>query len=108
MDNFSKINRYHAETLAYFLGKLKSSPDGDGSLLDHSMILYGSSMANGNQHDHYPLPVLVAGGAFGTLKGGRHIRTADRTPMSNVLLTMLKKLGIQRESFGDSNGTIAI
>ncbi len=108
MDNFSKINRYHAEALAYFLGKLKSSPDGDGSLLDHSMILYGSSMADGNQHDHYPLPILVAGGAFGTVKGGRHIRAADRTPMSNVLLTILKKLGIQRESFGDSNGTIAI
>ena len=108
MDNFSKINRYHVEALAYFLGKLKSSPDGDGSLLDHSMILYGSSMADGNQHDHYPLPVLVAGGAFGTFKGGRHIRTADRTPMSNVLLTILNKLGIQRESFGDSNGTIAI
>jgi hypothetical protein len=108
MDNFSKINRYHAETLAYFLGKLKATPDGDGSLLDHSMILYGSSMADGNQHDHHPLPVLVAGGAFGNLKGGRHIRTADRTPMSNVLLTILNKLGIQRESFGDSNGTIAI
>ena len=108
MDNFSKINRYHVETLAYFLDKLKSTPDGDGSLLDHSMILYGSSMADGNQHDHYPLPVLVAGGAFGTFKGGRHIRTADRTPMSNLLLTILNTLGIQRESFGDSNGTIAI
>ena len=108
MDNFSKINRYHVEALAYFLGKLKSTPDGDGSLLDHSMMLYGSSMADGNQHDHYPLPVLVAGGAFGTFKGGRHIRTADRTPMSNLLLTILNKLGIQRESFGDSNGTIAI
>ena len=72
------------------------------------MILYGSSMADGNQHDHYPLPVLVAGGAFGTFKGGRHIRTADRTPMSNLLLTILNKLGIQRESFGDSNGTVAI
>ena len=102
MDNFSKINRYHVETLAYFLDKLKSTPDGDGSLLDHSMILYGSSMADGNQHDHYPLPVLVVGGAFGTFKGGRHIRTADRTPMSNLLLTILNQLGIQRESFGDS------
>ena len=94
--------------LAYFLGKLKSTPDGDGSLLDHSMILYGSSMSDGNQHNHYPLPVLVAGGAFGTFKGGRHIRTADRTPMSNLLLTMLNKLGIQREGFGDSTGVLAI
>ena len=108
MENFSKINRYHAEMLAYFLGKLKSTPDGDGSLLDHSMILYGSSMSDGNQHNHYPLPVLVAGGAFGTFKGGRHIRTADRTPMSNLLLTILNKLGIQRESFGDSTGVLAI
>jgi hypothetical protein len=108
MENFSKINRYHAEMLAYFLGKLKATSDGDGSLLDHSIILYGSSMADGNQHDHYPLPVLVAGGAFGTFKGGRHIRTADRTPMSNLLLTILNTLEIRRESFGDSNGTIAI
>ena len=69
MDKFAVINKYHVQMLAYFLDKLKDTPDGDGNLLDHSMILYGSSMSNGNQHDHDPLPIVLAGGASGQLQG---------------------------------------
>jgi len=108
MDRFALINRYHASLLAYFLEKLVSTPDGDGTLLDHSLILYGSSMSNGNQHDHDPLPVLVAGGASGALRGDRHIVAAPHTPMSNLLLSILGKLGVPQNSFGDSTGTIEI
>lgn len=108
MDRFAIINKYHVDMLAYFLGKLQATPDGDGSLLDHSMILYGSSMSNGNQHDHDPLPVILAGGASGQLQGGRHMQYAQHTPMSNLLLTMLDKLGIQEERHGDSTGKLEI
>ena len=108
MDRFAIINRYHTSLLAYFIEKLHSTPDGDGTLLDHSLILYGSSMSNGNQHDHDPLPVVVAGGASGALRGDRHIIAAPHTPMSNLLLSILGKLGIQQNSFGDSTGTIEL
>jgi hypothetical protein len=77
-------------------------------LLDHSLILYGSSMSNGNQHDHDPLPVVVAGGASGKLKGGRHIVTPQHTPMANLLLAILDKLGVGQDSFGDSTGKVEI
>jgi hypothetical protein len=108
MDKFALINKYHVEMLAYFLDKLKSTPDGDGNLLDHSMVLYGSSMSNGNQHDHDPLPVVLAGGASGQLNGGRHMTYAPHTPMSNLLLSMLDKLGIQADKHGDSTGKLDI
>ena len=108
MDKFELINKYHVEMLAYFLDKLKSTPDGDGNLLDHSMVLYGSSMSNGNQHDHDPLPIILAGGASGQLNGGRHMTYAPHTPMSNLLLTVLDKLGIQADKHGDSTGKLEI
>ena len=108
MDRFALINKYHVEMLAYFLDKLKSTPDGDGSLLDHSLVLYGSSMSNGNQHDHDPLPVILAGGASGQLKGGRHMQYAPHTPMSNLLLSMLDKLGIDQDAHGDSTAKLEI
>jgi hypothetical protein len=108
IDTFTKINKYHMQLFAYFLDKLRSTPDGDGNLLDHSMILLGSSMSNANEHDHDPLPMLVAGGAAGKLKGDRHLRFADRTPHSNLLLSLLDKAGVQRESFGDSAGKLEI
>jgi hypothetical protein len=108
MDKFALINKYHVEMLAYFLDKLKSTPDGDGNLLDHSLVLYGSSMSNGNQHDHDPLPVVLAGGASGQLNGGRHVTYAPHTPMSNLLLTVLDKLGIQADKHGDSTGKLEI
>jgi hypothetical protein len=108
MDKFALINKYHTQMLAYFLDKLRKTPDGDGTLLDHSMILYGSSMSNGNQHDHDPLPIVLAGGAAGQLKGGRHLQFAPHTPMSNLLLSMLDKLGVPQQSFGDSTGNLEI
>ncbi|HLH29965.1 MAG TPA: DUF1552 domain-containing protein [Terriglobia bacterium] len=108
MDSFALINKYHVQMLAYFIDKLSKTPDGDGNLLDHSMILYGSSMSNGNQHDHDPLPIVLLGGASGQLQGNRHIVTPAHTPMSNLLLTMLDKLGVHRDTFGDSTGRLEI
>jgi len=108
MDRYALINKYHVQTLDYFLEKLRATPDGDGTLLDHSVVLYGSSMSNGNQHDHDPLPIVVAGGASGQLKGGRHIVQPAHTPMSNLMLALLDKLGAQQEAFGDSTARLEI
>jgi hypothetical protein len=105
---FAVLNRYHVSLLAGLLTKLDSLPDGDGSLLDHSLVLYGSGMSDGNEHNHSPLPILLAGRAGGTLEGGRHLRHDPSTSMSNLLLAVLGKLGIERESFGDSSGPLAI
>jgi hypothetical protein len=107
-DRFAVLNRYHIGLLAYLLNKLQAIPDGDGTLLDHSMILYGSAMSDANQHNHGPLPIILAGGASGRLKGGRHMRHAKDTTMSNLLLAMLDKLGIATEKFGDSTGMLSI
>jgi hypothetical protein len=108
MDKFAVINRYHVQMLAYFLEKLKAAQDGDGSLLDHSLVLYGSSMSNGNQHDHDPLPIILAGGASGQLQGGRHMQYGAHTPMSNLLVSVMDKLGVHVESHGDSTGKLEI
>ena len=107
-DRFAVLNRYHVGLFAYLLGRLQTTQDGDGTLLDHSMVLYGSAMGDGNQHNHYPLPIVLAGGASGRLKGGRHIRNAPETTMSNLLVAMLDKLGIPTEKFGDSTGMLSI
>jgi Protein of unknown function (DUF1552) len=106
LENLTKINTYHVSLMAYFLGKLKATPDGDGNLLDHSLILYGSGMSNSNVHNHAPLPVLVAGGAAGRMKGGRHLKYPDGTPMANLLLTILDKAGVPQDRVGDSSGTL--
>ena len=108
LDTFARINRYHVQMLAYFLEKLRATPDGDGNLLDHSVVLYGSSMSNGNQHDHDPLPIIVAGGASGQLKGGRHLMFPAHTPMSNLMLALLDKLGVHQDRFGDSTSKLEI
>ena len=105
---FAVLNRYHVGLFAYFLEKLKSVPDGDGTLLDHSLVLYGSGMSDGNSHNHDPLPIVLAGNAGGTLQGNRHIRQKELTPMSNLLLAMLDKLGCPEEHFGDSTSPLAI
>ena len=102
MDSFALINTYHVKLLAGFLERLRATPDGDGTLLDHSMILYGSSLSDGNEHNFDPLPVVLAGGAAGKLQGNRHLRYAPHTPMSNLLLSMLDMLGAPQEAFGDS------
>jgi len=104
----AKINNYHATQLAYFIEKLKNTPDGDGSVLDHSMILYGSSMSNSNIHNHDPLPLVLIGGASGKLDGGRHLKFPARTPSSNLLLAILEKAGIHMDKIGDSTGALAI
>jgi hypothetical protein len=101
-----KINTYHVEQLAYLIDRLKDTPDGDGTLLDHSMILYGSSINDGNRHTHTDLPLALIGGGNGKLKGGRHIRYAPETPMTNLLLAMLDKAGVHTGKLGDSTGTI--
>ena len=108
MDKLAVLNTYHVTTMRYLIDKLKATPDGDGTLLDHSMVLYGSGMGNSNQHDHEDLPVILIGGASGRLKGGRHIVSAPKTTMSNLLLAMLDKFGIRLGKFGDSTAMLEI
>jgi hypothetical protein len=102
----AKIDTYHLNLLAGFLEKLRSTPDGDGSLLDHAIILYGSGMSNGNVHDHENLPTLVVGGGAGKIKGDRHIRMTASTPLSNLMITLLDKAGVPTEKFGESVGRV--
>ncbi|MGD2133043.1 MAG: DUF1552 domain-containing protein [Maricaulaceae bacterium] len=109
LEKLTQLNTYHMSTFAYLLDKLASTPDGDGNLLDHSLVLYGSGMSNSNQHDHDPLPIILAGGASGRLQGGRHLRADQpKDTLSNLLLAMLDKLDIHQESFGDSTGMMTI
>lgn len=101
------IQRYHMERFSEFLAKLDATPDGDGSLLDHSLFLYGSNMSNSNQHSNYPLPEILVGGANGAVKGGQNIVLPERTPLANIHLTMLDRLGIGQENFANSNSLIS-
>jgi hypothetical protein len=103
----AKINTHHVDQLAYLVNKMKNTPDGDVTLLDHSMLLYGSSLSDGNKHTHVDLPVALVGGAGGTLKGGRHLRYPENTPLNNLLLSMLDKSGVRTETLGDSTGELA-
>ncbi len=102
----AKINQFHVSLFAAFLEKLKATPEGDGTLLDHSLFLYGSGIGNPNIHDHTNLPILVAGGAAGGMKGGRHIKYAKPTPLANLHLTLLDKVGVRLDSFADSTGKV--
>jgi hypothetical protein len=102
----AKINAFHVSLFAYFLEKLKSTPEGEGSLLDHVLYLYGSGMGNPNVHDHVNLPILVAGGGAGRVKGGRHIKYAEPTPLANLHLTLLERVGIHMDTFADSKGKV--
>jgi Protein of unknown function (DUF1552) len=106
MEKLVKIQHYHIGLFGQFLEKLQSIQDGDGSLLDHSLILFGSNMSNSNAHNHFPLPNLVVGGASGQHEGGRHLKYPDHTPMTNLLLSMLDKVGIPMETLGDSSGRL--
>ncbi|MGJ8696940.1 MAG: DUF1552 domain-containing protein [Verrucomicrobiaceae bacterium] len=106
VEKMAKINAFHVSLFAEFLEKMKATPDGDGSLLDHSLFLYGSGMGNPNVHDHQNLPVIVAGGAAGGMKGNRHIEFKEPTPLANLHLTLMEKAGVQLDRFGDSSGTI--
>jgi hypothetical protein len=107
IEKLVKIQTYHLGLFAGFLKKLQDTRDGDGSLLDHAIILYGSNMSNSNLHNHFPLPNLVLGGGAGRLKGNRHLRYPDHTPMANLLLTLLDKSGVPMDSLGDSTGRMA-
>ena len=102
----AKINGHHVSLFAYLVERLKATPDGDGSLLDHSMYMLGSGMGNPDVHDHTNLPIVLAGGGAGTLKGGRHIKYAQPTPLANLHLTLLEKVGVHLESFVDSTGKV--
>ena len=106
MAKLAKLNRHHIEQIAYFMEKLAATPDGDGTLLDQVLIQYGSGISDGNQHLHVNLPVLVAGGAAGAIEGGRHLRVAEETPLTNLQLAVLEKLGVHTETLGDSSGVV--
>ena len=108
IEKHAKINTYHVTLLAGFLEKLRNSPDGEGNLLDHSMILYGSGMSNGNVHSHDILPAVIAGGAAGRLKGNRHVKAPLLTPLSNLLVSLLDKAGVATDHLGDSTGRIGV
>jgi hypothetical protein len=101
-----KINAYHVKNFAYLIDRLDKTPDGDGSLLDHSMVLYGSSISDGNAHTHHDLPLVLVGGGNGQIKGGRHTRYKPLTPMNNLLVAMLDKSGVPAEHLGDSTGEL--
>ena len=102
------LQTHFMKQFATFVQKLQDTPDGDGTLLDHSLILYGSSLSDGNEHNFDPLPVVLAGGASGRLQGGRHLQFAPHTPMSNLLLAMLHKLGVEADKLGDSTEPLEI
>lgn len=102
----AKINEFHVSLFAYFLKRLQETPEGEGSLLDHSVYLYGSGMGDPNVHDHDNVPTIVAGGAAGRMRGGRHIKYDSPTPLANVHLTLLDKVGVKLDSFADSNGKV--
>jgi hypothetical protein len=106
--HMSKINRYHTELFASYLAKLRATPDGDGTLLDHMTILYGSGISNSNRHAGENLPLLVVGGGAGTLKGGRHLSYADEPSMANLLVTLMDKLGVPIERLGGSTGPLPL
>ncbi|PWT98601.1 MAG: hypothetical protein C5B51_28865 [Terriglobia bacterium] len=105
MDRLAKVQTYHSQVFAKFLDKLAKMPDGDGTMLDHSLFLYGSNMSNSNAHNHYPLPISIVGG-WKTLKGGQHVVPPEHTPLANVLLTLLDRAGIPQDKLGDSTGKL--
>jgi len=102
----TKVNEHHVKLFAYLLERLKATPDGDGNLLDHSLILYGSSLGDGNLHTHHDLPIVLVGGGAGQVKGNRHVVYPKDTPLNNLLLSMLETVGAPTEQFGDSTGKL--
>jgi hypothetical protein len=104
MEKCTRIQRHHIALFAEYLEKLRNTPDGDGSLLDHVILLFGAGISNSDRHTHGPLPTFLAGGGAGTLKGGRHLIYPEHTPLANLQLTLLNKLGVPAEMLGDSNG----
>jgi hypothetical protein len=107
IEKLAKIQTWHMERFAAFVKKIAAIPDGDGTLLDHAMFLYGSNMSNSDRHNGHPLPTVLVGGGNGKLRGGQHVALSEPTPLANLHLTILDKVGAARDSFGDSTGTIA-
>jgi hypothetical protein len=107
IEKLVKVQHYHVERFAEFVDKLAKTPDGEGSLLDHSMLMYGSNMSNSDRHNNYPLPIILVGGARGALKGGQHVQLPEYTTLSNLHLTVLNKAGVEAKAIGDSSGAIA-
>jgi hypothetical protein len=106
IDKVTRINSLHTELFAYLLKRLKSTADGDGTLLDHSMLVYGSGLADGNRHTHEALPVLLAGRGGGSLKTGKHLTYPAGTPITNLYLSLLDRMGVRQETIGDSTGQL--
>jgi len=102
----AKINQLHVEMFAYLLDKLRNTPDGDGNLLDHSTIVYGSGLSDGNRHLHHDLPVLIAGGTNGAFRTGRHVRYESETPLNNLFMSLLDVVGVRETSLGDATGPL--
>jgi hypothetical protein len=107
IEKLVRIQNHHTQVFGSFVQKLSDLQDGDGSVLDRSLILYGSNMSDSHRHDHFPLPTAVIGGGCGALAGGRHQRYPDRTPLSNLLLTLLHRANVPVKSIGDSTGECA-
>ena len=107
--NFARLNAFHVGLVPYLLEQLKHTPDGDGTLLDHTLVIYGSPMGDSNLHNHKRVPFFMAGGAGGAIPGGRHLRAPNETPLANVMLSVLRALGLRDlERFGDSDGAYNI
>ncbi len=108
LEKYARLNTYQTQLFAWFLEKLRETPEGDGTLLDHSLFLYGAGLSNPNLHAHYDLPITVVGGGAGTLEGGRHLVFRQEMPMTNLLLSLLDKVGVHPETLGDSTGRVQI
>ncbi len=106
METIARINHYHIQQLAYILEKLQATPEGEGTLLDHSLVVYGSAISDGNRHFHHDLPILLAGRGGGAVTPGRHVRYAQDTPLMNLFLSMLHTAGIPTDALGDSTGEL--
>ncbi len=108
LEKFARVNTYQVQQFSSFLEKLRTTPDGDGTLLDNALLLYGGGLSNGNEHSHINLPLLLAGGAAGRLDGGRHLEYPIDTPMANLLLSVLEKVGVSEDQLGDSTGRLEL
>jgi hypothetical protein len=107
LDRLAKVQAYHTQVLAKFIKRMSETPDGEGSMLDNSIVLFGSNMSNSNLHDHFPLPTAILGGGCGKVKGNQHLRYPDRTPIANMHVALLNRVGIATDKFGDSTGQFA-
>jgi hypothetical protein len=107
MARLARVQTYHSEVFAKFLDRMAALEVGDGSALDNGMFVYGSNMSNSNAHDQFPLPMSVVGRACGSIKGGQHVKVADETPLANMMVTLLDRVGVPAESFGDSTGAVS-